>query len=175
MKKYALIGLLLITVLFGGWYFASPSLALKGLADAAKAGDATAIEGRVDFSAVRTSFKEQFKAKLAVEAKKPNADPMAKMGLAFAEQMLNPMVDKMITPTSVATMIAQGGTLGATVKGSDAKPAQNADDWKIERTGFSEFHVQSIKDENGPKLIFKRAGLSWKLSGIDISKVHLGK
>jgi hypothetical protein len=175
MKKYVLIALAAIALLFGGWYFASPTMALKGLADAAKTGDAAAIESRVDFPAVRSSFKDQFKAKLASEAAKPNADPMAKMGMAFAEQLLNPVVDKMITPDAVAKMIAQGGKLGKAAPTKDDASTKSADDWEIERTGFSEFRVQSSKDKGGPQLVFKRDGLSWKLSEIDISKVNLGK
>jgi hypothetical protein len=175
MKKYLLIALLLIAALFGGWYFASPSLALKGLADAAKANDAPAIESRVDFDAVRLSIKEQFKAKLTEEASKPNADPMAKMGLALADQLIGPMINKMVTPAALAKMIAEGGKLGAATKPTEKAAANKADDWKIERTSFSEFRVLSAKDKGGPELVFKRSGLSWKLSGIDISKLGLGK
>ena len=58
MKRFfALIVLILAAV--GGWYFASPWLAMKGLSDAAQAGDTAELEQRVDFPALRASVSDQ--------------------------------------------------------------------------------------------------------------------
>ena len=60
MKKLVAL-VIALAVLVGGWWYASPLMALDGLRDAAQSGDQTDLEQRVDFPALRSSVKEQLR------------------------------------------------------------------------------------------------------------------
>ncbi len=179
MKKIIIAALALLAAAFGGWYFASPSYALMSLHDAVKAGDADAMEDHIDFPAVRESVKMTIKEKMAEQVSAPDADPMAALGMAMADKLLDPLIDGMLTPNGMAKFIEHGakakgeagasnGAAAAADKNSSAAPPN----YKIERSGLSEFTVSFPDDKEAPQLLFKRDGLSWKLSEIDMSKLE---
>lgn len=179
MKKVILVALAMLVAAFGGWYFASPSYALMSLHDAVKAGDADAMEDHIDFPAVRESVKMTIKEKMAEQVSAPDADPLAALGMAMADKLLDPMIDGMLTPNGVAKLIEHGGALSA-VSGDgkdtakvDTNDSQQTPNYQIEREGLSEFTVSFPDDEKTPQLVFQRHGLSWKLSAIDVSKLEL--
>ena len=171
MKKYIIGVIAILALAFGGWYFASPSLALKGLRDAAIAGDADALEERVDFPQLRESLKLEFKAKMVEELAKEKDNPFAGLGLALADQMVDSMLDGLLTPRGIAKLIKDQNSK------NEASGEQEADqpmpDYEIERIGLSKFKVSKPNDPNSAVLIFKRDGIGWKLSEIDLSNVEL--
>ncbi len=173
MKKYIIGAIALLVILFGAWYFASPTYALKGLRDAAVAGNADALEAHVDFPALRESLKSEFKAKIMEEVTKPDAGPMAALGIAFADKMLDTMLDGLMTPQGIARLIKQNQKKSS----GDAKgaPEKSFDNFEIKRSGLSKFTVINPSDANSPALIFKRDGLGWKLTEIDMSNIDFPK
>lgn len=191
MKKILTIGLLMLAAAFGGWYFASPGYALMSLHDAVKAGDADAMDNHIDFVAVRDSLKSSIKAKMAEEVAVTDADPMAALGMAMADALLDPIIDGILTPEGMAAMIARrremddkenvAGSTGSAVKQTGNPDASSAPsdskgqtpNYEIEREGLSKFTVTFPDDPEAPALIFMRDGLSWKLSDIDISTIKL--
>jgi len=190
MKKILLAGLLMLAASFGGWYFASPGYALMSLHDAVKAGDAGAMDDHIDFVSVRESVKSSIKAKMADEVTGPDADPLAALGMAMADTLLDPIVDGMLTPEGMAAIIARGkdiddagdipGNIGAAVDQNDnsigdppADSKSKTPNYEIKREGLSKFTVTFPDDPDAPDLIFKRDGLSWKLSDIDLTQIKL--
>ena len=93
------------------------------------------------------------KAKLTAKLIEEGASPFAFVGLA--------VMDKAIESTVTPAMMRQ---VFASAKRKSEKPinyGMSAKDMHTERNGLSEFRLTS---EDGGAFIFKRDGLSWKLS-----------
>jgi hypothetical protein len=90
-------------------YFASPILALKGLTDAAKAGDRDQLAERVDFPAVRESLKIQLKTVMTRSFAEDPAlrdNPFAALGQMLLVGVVDKAVDAYATPDAIASMVA---------------------------------------------------------------------
>jgi len=171
MKKYIVGAVVIVGVFFVVWYFLSPSMALSGLRDAAIAGDKDELKERIDFASLKESVTDQLKSKMLEEMQKTEGEDSGLEGLGamIGMGMADTMVDALITPENMAKMVIgreEGGTTD-----SDEAP-----DLDIERDGFSKFTVKS-KDSKGPSptLIFKRDGLSWRMTDIDMSEMPFGE
>ncbi|MWV29435.1 DUF2939 domain-containing protein [Aurantiacibacter rhizosphaerae] len=164
MKKLLAL-LVLVVAIVGGWYFASPWIAMKGLADAAKAGDTAELERRVDFPAFRASVSDQIS-----EATRLNIDQgglLDELGSAVAKQVGWRITDRALTPSAVGKMITSGalaaGLLPERLRGQSI-------DWDVEREGFDHFRAVGTFEDGtaGPILLFARDGLDWKLTGFEL-------
>lgn len=175
MKKYIIGAVALFAVLAGVWYVASPWMALSGMRDAAEAGDADTLEGYIDFAELRETTKSQMREKMAAEIADPKGEGMEGMSMMMGMAFIDPLIDQMLTPETMRAIILQKNKAALTE--GKAEPEQtDSDDWTVERTGFNEFRV-TPKSEDGkpvPSMIFKRDGLSWKLSKLDMSDLPFG-
>ncbi|MBH9536913.1 DUF2939 domain-containing protein [Novosphingopyxis sp. YJ-S2-01] len=170
MKKWIFGAAVLAAVLFGAWYFASPSYAMMQLKDAAEDGDADALRDRIDFPAVRESMKAQLSAAMAKKIAEEPSDGFGALGGALAMGMVGPMIDGLVTPEFMAAMIEKGkaerkaGQADPAASTTNAKPV----DWTIERNGFDRFRARPEGDESGAALVFTRDGIGWKLVSLDL-------
>ncbi|MBH9537918.1 DUF2939 domain-containing protein [Novosphingopyxis sp. YJ-S2-01] len=170
MKKWMIGAAVLAAVLFGAWYFASPSYAMMQLKDAAEEGDPEELRDRIDFPAVRESMKAQMSAMMARKMAEEPSDGFAALGGALAMGMVGPMIDGLVTPEFMAAMIEKGkaekkDSAGASeVSTEDASPVN----WKIDRNGFDRFRARPDGDKTGAALLFERDGLGWKLVSLDL-------
>lgn len=200
MKKIVAL-LLVLALLVGGWWYASPLMALDGLRDAAEAGDEAELEARVDFPALRSSLKEQLRDVLTDAARDPGGDnPLGAAGAALGLGFVDPIIDNTVTPEWVARTVTEGqrrqeqvgavrealpvrepagpdtpGTPGPYDPDALPPAAQGEIEWEIEREGLNSFRVttQSLAGETGPTLLFARDGLGWDLVGIEMSAAEL--
>lgn len=181
MKKIVAL-ILAIAVLVGGWWYASPLMALDGLRDAAEAGDTAELEERVDFPRLRQSFKEQLSTALADAAGGDDADPLVSAGASLGMMVIDPIVDGLVTPDTVAKAVTEGRVVGDRARAArDALPspetaAPEAEmSYDIERNGLSTFRVTTTNARGaaGPILLFERDGLGWDLVGIEMSPSEL--
>lgn len=178
MRNWAIAVIGAILVAFGGWYFASPGLALRSLKAAAVEGDTAALREQIDFPSLRESLKTQLRAKLAAEiTSKKDDNPFGKLGAVLAMGMVDGMVEGFITPEALRELVLQRKRESANSNenlGTSRAEGKELD-WEIERDGLDRFYLLPgrSKDEKGPKLIFERSGISWKLSGIDLSEDQL--
>lgn len=182
----------LIALLVAG-YLASPIFALRGLTEAAKAGDKARLESAVDFPAVRESLKQQLKATMT---RKIENDPKLRDSpfAAFGQMLLVGVVDKAVdayaTPDAIATMVATseppkslGGAANDTAvppsapQGEAPAPAKSKEPSKIEvRYGYQDLdHFRATyrdRRDGGQEpfgLILRRHGLfGWKLVKIEL-------
>jgi hypothetical protein len=99
----------------GAWLYSTPFLALRNMRDAASARDAVTLSEYVDYSAVRESLKTALRAKVTPE--KPPDNPLLAMGLAFASAVADPMIDRLVTPDSLARAFAGDSPLGSASSG----------------------------------------------------------
>ena len=101
-KKIYGIGAALVLIA-GLWLALSPYWALNQMRNAVVAKDAEALNGYIDYEALRSDLKAQFAATMAQEAAARGADPSkAAMALAFA----SPMIDAFVQPAMVTAMLA---------------------------------------------------------------------
>ena len=175
MRKIYMVGgvvLLVLAVVAGGWYYASPGLTVKAMVDSAKNNDEAAFSSYVDYDALRTDMKSELTNRLQEEAKR-DGSAEAKLGLAMGMAMMGPIVDSMVSPTGMKTAFAnlakeQDSAKDAGKNGTaPSKKAAIPADPEIRRQGFNRF-VVSGKDTPESGLVFERRGLSWKLTGIDL-------
>ena len=133
---------------------------------AADANDADALDSYIDYPALREDLKAELTAKMAAEARKDKS-AFSDLGLAIGTAMVGPAIDSLVTPAAVrAALVARRDQ--ALIKAPQAASALRLpDDPMIVRRGVSEFHVAS-KRQPTSGLVFKRHGLWWKLSGVDL-------
>jgi hypothetical protein len=149
------------------WYLTSPGWTLHQMKAAADANDADALNSYIDYPALRDDLKAEITGQMTVEAKKDKS-AFGRLGLTIGRAMVGPVIDGLVTPAGMrAALIAkrdQAQTKGAPRAASALRVPDNP---VIVRRGFSEFLVAS-KQKPKSGLVFKRHGLWWKLSGVDL-------
>lgn len=171
MKK--VLGLVAAGVVgFGAWYFVTPPLAAYGLYKAVESGDEHKLESRIDFQSLRQSLKSEFKAKMMAEVTKQDTNPLALLGVAMADGVINTALEGMMTPEGVAKLIKNQKQAEPVINPKTDEKEPVEDEYKITRINMSTFRVINATNTDAPELIFKRYGLGWKLAGIDIDDLN---
>jgi hypothetical protein len=174
------LSIAIVFVAFSTWFYFTPYLAVSAMKSAAEAKDAAKLSDYVNFPAVRDSLRASFNAKLAAEVPKgSDNNPFSALGAAMAAAFINPMIDALVTPESLAMMM----------KGEKPKPANNSaqssspesevvasessesnDDTSMSYENFDRFVVTVKKKDSAEEpfgLVFNRDGIfSWKLSAL---------
>ena len=145
------------------WYFESPAWTLKAMKDAAQSHDADALNAYIDYPALRDSLKAELMARMMAEAQKDKSG-FGALGMAFGSAMMGPMIDELISPVGMRAAL-----LANTQKSAppEASALHVPEEPLILRRNFSEFLV-TAKDHQNSGLVFKRHGLSWMLSGVEL-------
>ena len=174
-KSKLLIAILLVA-LAGGIFF-SPHFAVNAMKSAAEARDAAKFSGYVNYPALKESLKASFNAKLASEAMKDKGgQPNAALGAALAAAIINPMIDALVTPESLAVMMSgdqpQPGK-SATAPSPTRTTVAKDDTSERSLMAYERFDrfVVTVKNKGNASetvgFVFNRDGLfSWKLSAI---------
>jgi hypothetical protein len=154
----------------GVWFYMTPYNAYSAMAKAAENRDATALANHVDFPALKESMKANVNAKLSAEiARQGDSDPAAALGAAFASALINPMVEALVTPDSLTTMIRNGVPPSGNATG-EATAAESRTETTKGYDGFNRFvvKVRQLDSSREPVVfVFHRKGLvSWKLSAM---------
>lgn len=188
MKKIS-IALAVLATAAAAWFTASPWWTLRAMREAARDRDSAALSAYVDYEALRTDLKGDLRRSMMAEmrAQPGGVDamgPLASIGMAVAMGLIDPMVESAVSPEGVEAVFAgQRANEGAGVAASAAPGTPPAprrtpstgpslagaapgDDPVIERVSLDEFRVRGA-DTDGA-LIFRRHGLGWKLSAVDL-------
>lgn len=159
---------LLVAILFLaaiGWYFVTPWLAMKGVADAAMDGDTASLEERIDFEAMRASARDQLSDAVADERSSGNL--LDRVGGAVAERVGREAIDRVITPTGVSNIVRYGAPVVPLVpeqyRGQEIS-------WDVQREGLGGFRAFGTYEDGtpGPILIFARDGMGWTMTGFEL-------
>lgn len=148
--------------------YATPFVALQQMRAAARAHDGPALAAFVDFPAVRESLKLGLRAKLVGG----DVTPANVMGAEVAGALLEPMVDALITPDSLARVLrGQPPTQAAAGLGVAEAPAQVDTRMGYESPSRFVFAIKPRGSDDDPvELVLRRDGLwGWKLAGLRIS------
>jgi hypothetical protein len=149
------------------WYFASPLYTLKQMQSAAQANDADRLSAYIDYPTLREDMKSELMAQMLAESQK-DGGAFGPLGLAIGTAMIGPMIDGMVSPAGVRAMfLSKRQEAEKAGNQAPAIPAKVAEDPVIERRSLSEFVVRSKSKPDGG-MVFRRHGLSWKLSGMDL-------
>jgi hypothetical protein len=149
------------------WYLTSPGWTLHQMKAAADANDPDALNSYIDYPALREDLKAEIRGEMIAEANKDRSG-FGPLGLAIGTAMTGPVVDRLVTPAGVRAALMAKRDLALIKAAPDAASALHIPhDPVIVRRGLSEFLVAS-KRQPGSGLLFKRHGLSWKLSGVDL-------
>jgi hypothetical protein len=149
------------------WYLASPGWTLHQMKAAADANDPDALNSYIDYPALREDLKAEIAGQMIAEAKKDKSG-FGGFGLAIGTAMIGPVVDRLVTPAGLRTaLIAKREEAHIKAAPDAASALRVPDDPVIVRRGLSEFLVAS-KRQPKSGLVFKRHGLSWKLSGVNL-------
>lgn len=163
-KGYIIGAVVVLLALVGGWYWGSPRYTLHEMKAAAEAGDSDKLASYIDFPAVRTSLKEEMKARAAAELMKPENKGFAAIGAAFAMNMVDGMVDGMVTPTTMRKVFAANKNKGPE---GITKVDATREDLVIERSGLDRFTLHPAKNRDTEAgLVFTRHGFGWQLSAL---------
>jgi hypothetical protein len=144
------------------WYFESPAWTLKGMKDAAQSQDADALNAYIDYPALRESLKAELTARMMAEARKDKSG-FAALGMAFGSAVMGPMIDGLVSPSGMRAVLLASSYEKAPAASALHVPNRPV----IVRRNFSEFLV-TAKDRPNSGLVFRRHGLSWMLSGVEL-------
>jgi hypothetical protein len=134
---------------------------------AADANDPDALNSYIDYPALREDLKAETIGQMTAEAKKEKSG-FGGLGLAIGTAMAGPVIDRLVTPAGMrAALMAKRDQAQIEAAPLAISALRLPDDPVIVRRGFSEFLVASKRRPNSG-LVFKRHGLSWKLSGVDL-------
>ena len=180
MKRKPLIAAVAVVAgLFLIAYFASPLLAVQGLVSAAKAGDESALERKVDFPALRQSMKNEMNARLVAEMRKDLGEhdrALGGLGMLLAPSFISSAVDTLITPKAVAAMVTEAREPRASDAIGQSKPKPQTSDDKVKRS-YSyrdlDTFVVTLRDAAHPDdrlnlLMERHAVFGWKLAGLEL-------
>lgn len=164
------LSIAIIFVAFSTWFYFTPHLAVSGMKSAVEAKDAAKLSRYVNFPALKESLKADFNAKLASEvAKETDGNPVAFLGAALAAAFINPMIDALVTPESLAMMM-KGDKPQLATNTEEAKSSDSDVDISMSYESFDRFVVTVKKkgtSEEPLGLVFNRDGIfSWKLSAL---------
>ena len=178
MKKIV-IGLGIIAILTIGFIFIGPYLTLYQIKSAAENQDGAALSEHIDFLALRQSLKDQMNVIVGKEmTKQADDNPFAALGAALGGMMIEKMVDMYVTPASITELMKgktpEPGSINAPTEDSNNSPLANA---STSYESFSKFSVTIKGDDSlgeDVKLVFRRRGMSWKLTEIVLPLSELG-
>lgn len=161
MKKPGILILLLL--LCGTAFVASPWLAARSLAQALASGNAAALDARVDFPALRADLKRQMEAAVAADMQAEPDNPFAAMAAAFVSALVAPMVDALVTPEGLARVIEYDRRQR---QGQASDPFAEA---RMRLVAHDEFHIAlPVEQQQEVRLVLLRKGLDWRLSRIEM-------
>jgi len=159
-----------VLILFSVWFFFTPHLTVSAMKSAAEARDAAKLSSYVNFPALKDSLKASFNAKMVSEIqKKKDGNPFSALGVAMAAALINPMIDALVTPESLA-MLMEGEKPGHERNTTASAQSEPNTETVMSYESFDRFIVTIKKKEKAGEpigFVFNRDSLfSWKLSAI---------
>ena len=168
------IAITVLAAVVGVWFYFTPHIAANNMKEAAQANDSVTLSSYINFPSVKDSLKANFNAMLATDVvKSKDGNPFDALGAAMAAAFINPMIDALVTPESLAMMM-QGNKPDPEKMGklSTEKKIRGALDSNV-RMGYESFDMfaVSIKEkgdlEDPITFVFRREGLlTWKLASL---------
>jgi hypothetical protein len=158
----------------GGGLYYSPYGTIAAMRQAAIDRNSKALSENLDFNSLQSSIKGSIKAKVVKQlADRTKAGNPTKIEPQTIDKLVDPLVDKIVTPEGIDLLLNEK-LPEAKFKLSEVE--KNIDRSRVQMSyeSFDRFVVkvaENTQPQKDVRLIFKRDGLSWKLSEIDLSQV----
>lgn len=158
MKKLIIIAVIIAL----GAYLASPYFALYNLKSAITSDDADKLSESVDFEALRKNIKDIVMAQASeVIAEELDDNPFASLGAALGGVVIEGVVNAMITPQGIISMIKSNSKDTSSIKAT-SNPLSILGKGSVSYVSLNKVKVTS-KDKT-MTMMFKRDGyFNWKL------------
>jgi hypothetical protein len=176
MSRRSVLALLVVLVVVASAVYAyvSPYLTVTRVREAAIRGDAETVNAHVDFQALRESVKGWMGAVMAKEMATQDLrdNPFRAFGAALALTLADRMIDAIVTPEMVQTMLKGQPPRQAARAEDPAKPvpaAQGEADIQMRYEAIDRFVVtmrNRIRPDEEFSLVWRRDWLTWKLSAL---------
>lgn len=169
-SKTAVIGGVALVALLVAYYFLSPFLLLRSLANAARTSDRDVLALDVDFPSVREGLKSQFNAFVLQKAtadKEMVGNPFAGLAMMLVPAIVDRAVDGYVTPDGLAAVLRNHTKQAAT---GGATPALWHGDFSyLDPDHFRASYSSAEHPEMPLRLLLERRGMfGWKLVRIDM-------
>jgi hypothetical protein len=173
-SRILLASAILLAALLAAWYFLSPFLLLRSLSTAVKNDDRDAIATDVDFPAVRDGLKQQLDSYIETRVAGPRKrDPFARLLLSLAPSIGGQVIDAVVTPDGVATILRQHTS--QTSSGGTSRPSL----WRGKFAWIGPDHLRATyanaRHPDQPiALDLERRGLfGWQVTGLTLPMKEL--
>ena len=172
-----LVAMVLSVAAATGWWFGGPWWTLREMRAAADAHDAARLSAYIDYPALRADLKGELNQAMAREMVRRRETEVSPFAAALAAAFAGPMIDALVSPERIEAMFARPAVATAAwpvpasanfEKGAGVMlpSANQPDQLRVERQGFNRFRLITGKGEGAMQ--FRRAGLGWKLVGVDL-------
>lgn len=164
----------------GGYYLASPYLAMQGLRSGFLSRNADQVNQYIDYPSLQSDIKAQLGSMMLRNMQSDPemaANPFSGFAMAMITPMVNSMVDTYVTPSGMKSVLEASST-----QQSDAIKDQTAQnlverkkefDKALQKTsigydGLNKFQLTATADDGKKtKLVFNRQGFAeWKLKSV---------
>ncbi|MCW4463104.1 DUF2939 domain-containing protein [Sphingomonas sp. BT-65] len=160
MIKLAIGATLLGGAMFGVWDYTSPYRTVQGFRSAILNRDGVALNGYIDFDALRSNLKAQFAARLmGNNVSRPGLNPEY---AATRLQSVEAMVDGLVSPQAIRL-----GMERVAQQTERNEPEGSIGLQPIRRDGFNQFHLPLDPDDT-IAVRFERRGLSWQVTDVKL-------
>ncbi len=164
----------------GGYYLASPFLAIQGFRSGFLSKNAAQVNQYIDYPSLQSALKAQLGSmmlKTMQSDPEMAANPFSGFGMAMITPMVNSMVDTYVTPSGMKTILEASSTQqsGASQDQTAQKLVERKRefDQALQKTtmgydGLNKFQLTATADDGKKiKLVFNRQGVAeWKLKSI---------
>ena len=169
-KGWVLIALALALLLV--WAWGIPYMALYRMGSALQAKDAALIERYVDFPRFRASLEDELRASL--RARHEEGSRMARVGARLAEAALPALLDALLTPEGIVSLLEGGEALarllpeGAWERGEGEQSLRH----RLYPTSFTDVRLDLHNGDQRLVLYFERSAYhtSMRLTGLELPR-----
>jgi len=171
MKKITWIIISLLVVI-AGYVAAGPFLTAYSIRTALVEQDTEKLSENINFPELRQNVKEQFRAIMVKKASTELQDnPFAALANGFAAKMADGVVDTVVTPSGLASLMeGKKPSKPSNEDSNSTSPSKKENLLKNARYSYDSMSKFSIWVPNNKgselRFVLKREGLSWKLVNV---------
>ena len=167
-------------------FVVTPFQTLYDIESAADRGDAAALSEHIDFPSVRKSIKDQLNESISrgAENLEKEGNPFAALSAELAEPFIEKLVDAMVTPYGLATLLDGRTPKPSGTNNASVETTASSSDWSLLSPSFTSLdrfvvtadselkmevshHPQQL-DYQPAQFVFRRRGLKWQLTEIQL-------
>ena len=171
-SKHIILITIFLTITIGCYIYALPFIKVKQIKDTLKNKDTTLLSEYIDFPLLRENIKSQLKASFIKEMQNDEEiqnNPFSGLGMGLSFIMIDKTIDTFLTSSGIQAIIKNNE------KSFDLDTSLKKYNYTVDMyyKSLRQFHIfikSNDVDKNNIQFILKRKGLSWQLTGVDLSQ-----